>query len=461
MWCTLYPFGLLGAYRYVTILSLREGRMLLSRRADRATWETQGGHIEPGETPEQAARRELYEESGALDFTLRPLCDYRAGDGADIANGSVFAAEIQRLGPLPAAFEMAETAWFDTLPDGLTYPDICPQLFGWLAAAQSAPGIRLVNRERILPNPPPTPSCHASTLARNTDGSIAAAWFGGTREGAEDVAIWSSVRTQTGWSAPAKLIALPETPHWNPVLFRCADGSLRLFWKASQIISDWTTYTAVSQDGGRSWSAPQPLVPGDDSGGRGPVKNKPIRLADGGLLAPASHERDGWRPFVDRSEDEGVSWTRSAYISAPSYEGRPVGLIQPTLWESRPGAVHMLLRSDAGLVYRSDSSDGGRSWCEAYPTALPNNNSGLDLVRLPDGRLLLAANPVGENWGARTPLALLVSEDNGYSWDTALLLEDRPGEYSYPAIVYEQGRVFLTYTWNRTDIAFCVLEFGR
>ncbi len=73
-----YALSSLKKYKYVVILSEYNGKLLLSRHKKRTTWETQGGHIEIGETPLEAAKRELYEESGATDFDIVPLCDYRA-----------------------------------------------------------------------------------------------------------------------------------------------------------------------------------------------------------------------------------------------------------------------------------------------------------------------------------------------------------------------------------------------
>ena len=72
----VFPLNTFPAYKYVVILSRMDGKWLLSRHRERSTWETQGGHIEEGETPLAAARRELYEESGATDYAIRPLCDY-------------------------------------------------------------------------------------------------------------------------------------------------------------------------------------------------------------------------------------------------------------------------------------------------------------------------------------------------------------------------------------------------
>ena len=73
------PFGTMESPRFVVLLSCMNGAILLGRHEGRDTWETQGGHIEPGETPEQAACRELYEECGAVKYTLTPLFDYWVG----------------------------------------------------------------------------------------------------------------------------------------------------------------------------------------------------------------------------------------------------------------------------------------------------------------------------------------------------------------------------------------------
>ena len=117
-----YPLGSFERYPYVVILSRMEGKFLLSRHKQRTTWEFQGGHIEQGETPLQAAKRELFEESGAAAFEIEPLW---AGseDGKSGACGVVFTAEIQKLGPLPES-EMAETRLFESLPEQMTYPAI-------------------------------------------------------------------------------------------------------------------------------------------------------------------------------------------------------------------------------------------------------------------------------------------------------------------------------------------------
>lgn len=329
----------------------------------------------------------------------------------------------------------------------------------------------VLHREMIAGEFPPFASCHASTLAVLPDGDIVAAWFAGTREGDPDVDIWISRRSGGHWSAPEVVAGEEGIPHWNPVLFAADNGRLILYYKKGHKIPVWFTMAMESRDQGRTWTKPVELIPGD-IGGRGPVRNKPIVLADGSWLAPASIEDEYWDAFVDISADRGRSWTMSRYVpiahssprqaawprtdipvTASSLRGK--GIIQPTLWESAPGQVHMLLRSTEGRIYRSDSGDGGKTWSEAYPTGLPNNNSGIDLTRLEDGKLALVYNPVEGNWAVRTPLVIRLFGDNGENWDDEFVLEREPGEYSYPAIVPGDGGVIhVSYTWNRTNIAY-------
>lgn len=133
--------------------------------------------------------------------------------------------------------------------------------------------------------------CHASTICRLPDGSFGVAWFGGSHEKAPDVAIWFSKKTNEGWSEPVKVADDKDIPCWNPVLF-AQENQVLLFYKVGQEISRWQTMIKISLDSGETWSEAKELVKGD-FGGRGPVKNKCILLADGSILAPASTEGDG------------------------------------------------------------------------------------------------------------------------------------------------------------------------
>jgi predicted neuraminidase len=341
----------------------------------------------------------------------------------------------------------------------------------------AAPGLSArVEREFVVRDDPRFAACHASTVLPLPDGPLVA-WFGGSREGAGDVAIWLARRTPDGWSSPTRVAGEDGLPHWNPVLFappssdRTGGGDeIWLFYKVGRQIPAWRTRVIVSGDGGRSWSAPRELVPGDE-GGRGPVKNKPIVLADGGWLAPASVERaDTWDAFADLSYDRGRGWQRGEFVPVDHATFPGKGIIQPTVWESAPGQVHMLVRSTSGRVCRSDSADGGRTWSPAVPTTLPNNNSGIDLAQLPDGRLVCVHNPVARSWGVRTPLVAAISADNGHTWRHWATLDDAPArddeagpdgeadpnveerEFSYPAAVTDGEGITVTWTWRRRGI---------
>lgn len=125
--CQIHPFGSLNDLRFVVVCSFYQGKLLLSRHKERQSWETQGGHIEAGETPLEAAKRELYEESGVSKAELLELCDYYGYDESGGANGTVFVAKVEELGTLPNT-EMAECRLFERLPDNLTYPLVSPKL---------------------------------------------------------------------------------------------------------------------------------------------------------------------------------------------------------------------------------------------------------------------------------------------------------------------------------------------
>lgn len=316
--------------------------------------------------------------------------------------------------------------------------------------------MKLIRQQFIFDDPTPTPECHASTIVRLDDGSLIAAWFAGTKEGAEDVMIWVSICRDGVWGEPRCVTDEQGIPHWNPVLFRTDEQTVTLFYKLGHKISDWKTMIIQSCDGGESWSSPGELIDGDESGGRGPVKNKAIRASNGRILAPGSTERGPWRPFVDVFEPR-TGWIKKP-INVVVGEGEKINLIQPTLWEAPEGHIHAIIRSNQGKIYRSDSEDFGDSWCDAYPTDMPNNNSGIDCVLLDDGRLVLACNPVGGNWGKRTPLSIFVSTDNGATFEKQLDLETGEGGFAYPAVIYHGDRIFITYTWNRKKIAFCEIE---
>ena len=107
---------------FSVIVSQYQGKWVLCQHKQRSTWEVPGGHIEPGETPEEAARRELYEESGAKEYDLHEVGVYRVKRDKQEDFGMLYFAQIHSFDTLPRDFEMKRVELFDTLPENMTYP---------------------------------------------------------------------------------------------------------------------------------------------------------------------------------------------------------------------------------------------------------------------------------------------------------------------------------------------------
>jgi 8-oxo-dGTP diphosphatase len=118
-----------GKLTYSVIAALYKDKWLIVRHCDRTTWEVPGGHIEDGESPFDAAGRELREETGAEEFKLHCVATYSVEKDGTIGYGRLFAADVSRLGKIPDISEIAEARLVDYLPESLTYPDIQPLLF--------------------------------------------------------------------------------------------------------------------------------------------------------------------------------------------------------------------------------------------------------------------------------------------------------------------------------------------
>ena len=318
-------------------------------------------------------------------------------------------------------------------------------------APQSPSSSQAIVKQEFIYEKAPFPSCHASTLAQTKEG-IVAAWFGGTDERSPDVGIWVSRRDKAGWSQLIEVANGVQAdgkrfPCWNPVLFQPERGPLMLFYKVGPSPSQWWGMLMTSTDGGRTWAKPQRLPDGI----LGPIKNKPVQLKDGSLLCPSSTEHAGWRVHMESTKDLGKTWKKTEALN----DGKEFGAIQPAILVYPSGRIQILCRSRQRRITESWSDDGGKTWAAMKSTILPNPSSGIDAVMLADGRALLVYNHTTKG---RSPLNVAVSED-GKTWKAALVLEDEPGEYSYPAVVQSSdGLVHITYTWKRERIKHVVID---
>ncbi len=324
--------------------------------------------------------------------------------------------------------------------------------------AASPPGVGFV-AEFIEPAPQ-QPEVHASTLVETASGVLVAAWFAGSKEGNDDVTIWSARRTPQGWSAAREIargVAADGTPLpcYNPVLFRGAAGRITLVYSVGREGAPWTPLMRWSGDDGATWSAPAPLP----SGMRGPDRNRPITLASGELMHPSTSS--GRKVHVELSASDLSAWRRQPVVADPNR----LEAIQPTLLDHGGGRVQMLCRTYARDLATAWSSDGGRTWTPLAALEVTLANSAIDATRLRDGRFLLVYNPSAraadrKQWGERVPLSVAVSTD-GVNWRRALDLETariRDG-YAYPCVLQTaDGQVHLTYTWGRKRIRHVVLD---
>ncbi|MGN6386659.1 MAG: sialidase family protein [Verrucomicrobiota bacterium] len=319
-------------------------------------------------------------------------------------------------------------------------------------SAGNQPG--LISSE-FIGEPLPTPSVHASTIVQTASG-LMAAWFGGSEEGARDVVIWMSRNDGKGWSKPVEVAngihddIRIQYPCWNPVLFRMENGTLLLFYKEGSSPSTWWGMIKSSNDEGQTWSEAKKLP----SGIYGPIKDKPIQLEDGTLVAGSSTEDQGWRVHVERAKNpmSMQSWWRTLAIN----RSVDFAAIQPTLLPWPDGTIQMLCRTKDKVITDSWSGDKGYTWTRMKATELPNPNSGIDAVVLNDGRALLVYNHSTEG---RDVLNVAVSKE-GKEWQAALVLENTLGmEFSYPAVIQTTDKkVHVTYTWKRQKIKHVVID---
>ncbi|MES2647024.1 MAG: sialidase family protein [Bacteroidota bacterium] len=326
-------------------------------------------------------------------------------------------------------------------------------------SAQTPPFKSGIIEDEFIYDVAPFPECHAVTIAETPKGLITA-FFGGTKERNPDVEIYVSRKEGKRWTRPVSVANGIQNdtlryPTWNPVLYQVPGGELLLFYKIGPSPSTWKGWMKTSADNGLTWSEAKALP----TGFIGPVKNKPVLVANKKLIAPSSTEGDGWKLHFEISEDDGKTWR----MVGPVDNGKTLNAIQPSILLHPGGRLQVLARSKDRSVLETWSSDNGETWSPLAKTILPNNNSGTDAVTLKDGRQLIVYNhildPEGKPKGPRTPLNISVSKD-GKEWYASLVLEDSPiSQYSYPSVIQStDGMVHVVYTWRREKLKYVKID---
>lgn len=293
---------------------------------------------------------------------------------------------------------------------------------------------------------PTHPSCHCATIVETPCGDLLAAWYAGAYETAPDQAIFCARRSlgATSWTPPEVLLDTPGHADGQPLLFVDPRGRLWFLWVTIEGPGRWNDASIMgrfSTDDGHTWSEMRYLR--REWGWM--IRNKPIILDTGEILLPLYDERQ-WHTVMGISADAGESWEFGGEIITHP------GNIQATVIQRADGTLLALMRTGGtrGHLWQATSTDRGRSWSRAVRGPFPNPNSGIDMVRLANGHLVLAFNNTPQG---RTPLNVALSTDEGRTWPVVRALETSLGEYSYPAIIQARdGMIHLVYTWRRETI---------
>jgi predicted neuraminidase len=300
--------------------------------------------------------------------------------------------------------------------------------------------------------------CHCSTIVELPSGDLLAAWYAGSGEAKRDVAVVASrkAKGEESWGSLQVISDTPGKPEGNCVLFHAPDGKLWVVFALMHGKLDgphgpgvrWATCdvrSKTSLDEGLTWSETRLLR--EEIGMV--ARCKPIILYNGDVVMGFEHHL-GYAYFM-LSSDDGLNW---------SWVG-PLGGVpnqHPTLIQRKDESVLALLRPcHFKRIARSTSHDNGRTWEDAVNTDLPNPGAAVDMVKLSDGRVVLAFNNSHQH---RNPLTLALSEDEGETWPHKRdLVVGKDGRFGYPAIVQDRdGLLHVTYTRNRLHIDHVVVE---
>ena len=311
------------------------------------------------------------------------------------------------------------------------------------------------------------PSVHAASLIALKDGAVRAFWFAGSREGAPDVVINTSVfdSQASRWSAPTVVVDRVSAEKGlsryiaklgNPVPARMADGRMQLFF-VTVSIGGWagsSISSMISDDEGLTWGRPARLISSPLINLSTLVKSPAMLFVDGRLGLPAYHEWIGrFGEFLRVDANQVIDKRRMS-------SGR--GAIQPAVFSDVPQEANAFFRqtrpsSKPKQIPTSETKDAGQTWVATKDLEIPNPNSALAALTLANGTRLMVLNNIETG---RYRLVMVMREPSSPQWrvvqvleDDASLLNDQHREFSYPYLISKNGEdAHLTYTWNRTKI---------
>ncbi|MBD3353772.1 MAG: hypothetical protein GF364_19985 [Candidatus Lokiarchaeota archaeon] len=324
---------------------------------------------------------------------------------------------------------------------------------------------------------------HASTITEGSDGTLYATWYSGTAEKEPDVAIYMSKKPKIGgWQEPWMIekegitsenpfledaddeeeleeIKSEKTSEGNPVIFTdYQEKRLWLFWETMRDAGrsgGWSMCVLKvkhSDDWGKTWTAPR-LLRRDIGWG---FRNKPIWMSNGELLLPISVFGTA---FYRATREEFSKGADLCEFQKP--EAFILGQYsQPSVAEVEKGRLMVFMRTNKGskgcenLIGISESTDYGHTWSDVKPTKdkIPNPDSGLDVVTLKNGNVVLLCNPLKEG---RQKLTAFLSEDHGKTFPIQRDLEkvESDKNYHYPCVIQTADeKIHVTFTNRRLNI---------
>lgn len=324
--------------------------------------------------------------------------------------------------------------------------------------------------EEFISNDPGLAMVHVGSICEMADGSLVASWYGGTREGARDTAIYFAVRApgeSMSWSRPRVIVnrgsASKELHRFvkkvgNSIIFTDPEDRLWLIY-VTIAVGGWSGSSLnvkISHDGGTTWTRSQRLTLSPFLNVSELVRNNPLPMKGGGFIIPIYHECAGKFPEIlwiwGGQRDQRITFRRTRMAGGRSF-------IQPSIVACGSGVARAFYRSCSGdrVVAMATTGDTGATWSEPQNLELPNPDSALNALLLSKGRILLAFN---DSKQTRNNLRLAISHDGGATWGRVAEIENSPGqEFSYPYLIRSlDGRIHLVYTWRRKRIKHVVFN---
>lgn len=324
----------------------------------------------------------------------------------------------------------------------------------------------IVFEEQFVSLPEDARSVHAATAIVNARGELHCFWYGGDREGSENVVIYGArfdFETNS-WTDHREVVnrydASEESGYWvrklgNPVAFSHPNGEVWLFY-VNVSVGGWALSTinvATSTDGGRTFGQHKRLITTPFFNRSSLVRSPAIYRSNNTVALPIYHELISKHGEVLILDDEqrviGKNRIPTSYAA-----------LQPALTTTSEGELLAFLRNGSDVnrsLLRASSSDNGESWSSTSELNLPNPNSAIAVLNTSDG-ILLALNNDRES---RDSLSLVYSKDDGLSGQEVYVLDhvpnenkwDHTNEFSYPWMVRDENDEYhIFYTWQRTSI---------